>query len=336
MILSPEDMIGAPEQGTMDALSDVLRVAQLSGGVFLNAEFTAPWCMVARVAPEMCAPFLGSSAHFIPYHYVVAGELRVALQDEEPLLLRAGECVLFPRNDLHRMGSDLALRATSVREVLAGCQGAGPHHIRHGGGGAVTRLICGYLGGASAHGNPVFASLPPLMPIRASGGGSTDWFRAMFEYASSELAVGQPGSDTVLAKLSEVLFVEAVRRYTQQLPAGETGWLAGLRDQPVARALALMHGNISRNWNVDQLAAEVGLSRSALADRFVRVLGLAPMQYLAQWRMQVAAQSLKRAALPLSRVAEQVGYESEAAFSRAFKKSFGTAPATWRRQNTDS
>jgi AraC-like DNA-binding protein len=336
MIRSPEDMTGAPEQGTMDALSDVLRVAQLSGGVFLNADFTAPWCMAARMAPEICAPFLASSAHFIPYHYVVAGELRVALQDQEQVLLRAGECVLFPRNDWHLMGSDLTLRATSVREILAGCQGAGPYRVRHGGGGAVTRLICGYLGGASARGNPVFASLPPLMPIRASDGGSTDWFRAMFEYASSELAVGAPGSDTVLAKLSEVLFVEAVRRYTQQLPAGETGWLAGLRDQPVARALALMHGNISRNWDVDQLAGEVGLSRSALADRFVRVLGLAPMQYLAQWRMQVAAQSLKRAALPLSRVAEQVGYESEAAFSRAFKKSFGTAPATWRRQNTEA
>ena len=120
----------------------------------------------------------------------------------------------------------------------------------------------------------------------------------------------------------------------QQLPAGETGWLAGLRDQPVARALALMHANIARNWDVDQLAGEIGLSRSALADRFVRKLGLAPMQYLAQWRIQVPAQSLKRAALPLSRVAAQVGYESEAAFSPAFKKSFGTAPATWRRQNT--
>ena len=328
-------MTGAPEQRTMDALSDVLRVAQLSGGVFLNAHFTAPWCMAARISPEICAPFLGSSAHFIPYHYVVAGELRVALQDQDPVLLCAGECVLFPRNDLHVMGSDLALRASSIREILAGCQGVGPHHIRHGGGGAVTRLICGYLGCASARGNPVFASLPPLMRISASDGGSTDWFRAMFEFASSELAVGQPGSDTVLAKLSEVLFVEAVRRHTQNLPAGGTGWLAGLRDQPVARALALMHGNISRNWDVDQLAGEVGLSRSALADRFVRVLGLAPMQYLAQWRMQVAAQSLKRAALPLSRVAEQVGYESEAAFSRAFKKSFGASPGTWRRQNTE-
>src|SRR5215471_901264 len=165
MIRSPEHMTGAPEQRTMDALSDVLRVAQLSGGVLLNADFTAPWCMVARMAPEIRAPFLGSGAHFVPYHYVVAGELRVALQDEEPLLLRAGECVLFPRNDLHLMGSDLALRATSVREILAGCQGAGPHRIRHGGGGAVTRLICGYLGCASARGNPVFASLPPLMCI---------------------------------------------------------------------------------------------------------------------------------------------------------------------------
>src|SRR5215469_9342712 len=178
MIRSPEDMTWAPEQRTMDALSDVLRVAQLSGGVFLNAHFTAPWCMAARISPEICAPFLGSSAHFIPYHYVVAGELRVALQEQEPVLLCAGECVLFPRNDLHLMCSDLTLPATSVREILAGRQGAGPHHIRHGGGGAATQLICGYLGCVSARGNPVFASLPRLVHIRAGGGGSTDWFRA--------------------------------------------------------------------------------------------------------------------------------------------------------------
>src|SRR5262249_25494451 len=164
---------------------------------------------------------------------VVAGELRVALQDEDPVLLCAGECVLFPRNDLHVMGSDLALRATSIREILTGCQGAGPRHIRHGGGGSVTRLICGYLGCAGAGGNRVFVSLPPLVRISASDGGSTDWFRAMFEYASSELAVGQPGSDTVLAKLSEVLFVEAVRRYMEKLPAGGTGWLARLPHQPL-------------------------------------------------------------------------------------------------------
>jgi AraC-like DNA-binding protein len=317
----------------MDALSDVLRVTQLSGGVFLHAEFTAPWCLAARMVPELCAPLLGPAAHLVPYHYVVAGELRISLEKQEPFLLKQGEMVLFPANDLHFMGSDLALRATSVRELLQGLQGDGPHHLRHGGGGAATRMICGYLGCASARGNPVFATLPPAMRITVEEAGSAGWFRSMFEYAAGEIALGQPGSSTVLAKVSELLFVEAVRRYAKQLPQGETGWLAGLHDQVVARALALMHGSIAHDWNVDELAHEIGLSRSALAERFARVIGVPPMQYLAQWRMQVAAQNLKTTSISLARVAERVGYESEAAFSRAFKKAFGTAPATWRRGN---
>ncbi len=317
----------------MDALSDVLRVAQLTGGVFLNAEFTAPWCVAARMAPELCAPFLGTAEHFIPYHYVLEGELRVSLQEHEPLLLHPGEIILFPRNDLHMMGSDLAARPTSVREILGGCQGSGPHYIRHGGGGPATRLICGYLGCTSARGNPIFAALPAAIRINVGSVGATEWFRAMFEYAAREVTADQPGSATVLARISELLFVEALRRHTMELPDGEQSWLAGLRDKTVARVLGLIHGNVSRDWEVDQLAGEVGVSRSALADRFRRVIGMPPMQYLAQWRMQVAVQSLKTTALPLARIAEQVGYESEAAFSRAFKKSFGTAPATWRRLN---
>ncbi len=317
----------------MDALSDVLRVAQLTGGVFLNAEFTAPWCLAARMAPELCAPLLGAAAHFIPYHYVLEGELQVCLEEHEPLLLGPGEIILFPTNDLHRMGSDLAAPAASVSKILQECRGGGPHYIRHGGGGPVTRLICGYLGCTSARGNPVFAALPAAIRINLGSAGASEWFRAMFEYAASELVADQPGSATVLAKLSELLFVEALRRHTMELPEGERSWLAGLRDKTVARVLGLMHGNVSKAWDVDQLAGEVGVSRSALADRFRRVIGVPPMQYLAQWRMQVAAQSLKTTAVPLARIAEQTGYESEAAFSRAFKKSFGAAPATWRRQN---
>ncbi len=315
----------------MDALSDVLRVAQLSGGVFLHAEFTAPWCLAARMTPELCAPLLGPAAHLVPYHYVAQGELRVALENEEPVVLHEGEMILFPGNDLHFMGSDVTLRATSVKDILGGIQGDAPHRIRHGGGGATTRMICGYLGCTSGRNNPLFASLPRTMRIKVEQGGPAAWFRSMFEYAAGDIYVGQPGSSAVLAKVSELLFVEAIRRYSKDLPAGESGWLAGLQDQFITRALGLMHGNIARNWNVEELAREIGLSRSALADRFVRVIGVPPMQYLAQWRMQVAAQSLKGTSLSLARVAERVGYESEAAFSRAFKKAFGTAPATWRR-----
>jgi transcriptional regulator GlxA family with amidase domain len=154
--------------------------------------------------------------------------------------------------------------------------------------------------------------------------------RSTFQYAAEEVAAGRPGSETVLAKLSELLFIEAVRRYAQALPQGQTGWLAGLRDPYVARALALLHHNIARHWNVDDLSRKVGLSRSALADRFISLIGLPPMHYVASWRMQVATQKLRNTSASLAQVADLVGYSSEAAFSRAFKKAFGTAPATWR------
>ena len=176
--------------------------------------------------------------------------------------------------------------------------------------------------------------MPPLLKLNVEQGGAAEWIRSTFQYAAEEVSAGRPGSETVLAKLSELLFVEAVRRYAETLPDGQTGWLAGLREPHVARALALLHGDITRRWTVDDLGREVGLSRSALADRFIRLIGVPPMHYLASWRMQVATQKLRNTSASLAQVAEMVGYDSEAAFSRAFKKAFGAAPATWRRSNS--
>jgi AraC-like DNA-binding protein len=318
----------------MDALSDVLRVARLSGGVFLHAEFFGPWCVAARMSPELCAPFLSAASHLIPYHYVVEGELSLALEGEAPRRLRAGELILLPRNDMHLMGTDLTLPPVNVQKIVMPAEGTGLNSIRQGGGGPVTRLICGFLGSESARGNPVLATLPAVVTIRVEEAGPADWIRSTFQFAAGEIAAGRAGSGTVLAKLSELLFVEAVRRYAENLPEGYTGWFAGLRDPIVARALALMHSDIARDWSVDELGRQAGLSRSALAERFTRLLGMPPMQYLSQWRMHVAAQSLRSGGVSLARLAERVGYESEAAFSRAFRKAFGSAPATWRRANS--
>ena len=315
----------------MDALSDVLRLARLNGGVFLHAQFTAPWCIAGRIAPGMCAPFMEGVQHVIPYHYVVEGELTVALEGAAPCTLRAGELIMFPRNDLHRMGSDVAYPPVKIADVLAPQQGVGLQSISYGKGGAVTRLVCGFLGCDIVHGNPVFESLPGSIRLRIEEAGPAEWIRTTFQFAAGEIAAGRAGSATVLAKLSELLFVEAVRRYARELPPGHTGWFAGLQDPVVARVLALMHAAINRNWSVEDLGREAGLSRSALAERFTRVLGVPPMQYLAQWRMHVAAQSLSSSSISLARLAGQVGYESEAAFSRAFRKAFGSSPASWRR-----
>ena len=320
----------------MDALSDVLRVAHLTGGVFLHADFFAPWCMSARVGPEHWGLALGPASHLILYHYVIEGDLHVRVEGEggETLVIGAGEVVLLPRNDVHLMGSDLSLPPVPGRDIIRRPPNGGLFSIHHGGAGARTRVICGFLGYASAEGNPVLSTLPPLLKFNTGQGGAAEWIRSTFQYAAEEVAAGRPGSETVLAKLSELLFVEAVRRYAEVLPEGQTGWLAGLREPHVARALALMHGDIRRRWTVDDLGREVGLSRSALAERFIRLIGIPPMHYLAGWRMQVATQKLRNTNASLAQVAEIVGYDSEAAFSRAFKKAFGTAPATWRRSNS--
>jgi len=320
----------------MDALSDVLRVVHLTGGVFLHAEFFAPWCIAARVGPEHCAPVLGPASHLIIYHYVVEGELHIRVEGEngEGLVLGAGDVVLLPRNDLHLMGSDLRLQPVAGSDIIRPPKDGGLFSIHHGGAGERTRIVCGFLGCASAKGNPVLSTLPSLLQLNVEQGGAAEWIRSTFRYAAEEVSAGRPGSETVLAKLSELLFVESVRRYAEALPDGQTGWLAGLRDPYVARALALLHRDIARPWNVDDLGREVGLSRSALADRFIRLIGVPPMHYLASWRMQVATQQLRNTSASLAQVAEMVGYNSEAAFSRAFKKAFGTAPATWRRSSS--
>jgi AraC-like DNA-binding protein len=320
----------------MDALSDVLRVAHLTGGVFLHAEFFAPWCMAARVAPEHCAPVLGRASHLILYHYVVEGDFKIRVEGQvgESLTIGAGEIVLLPRNDLHLIGSDLSLPPVAGSDIIHPPKDGGLFSIHHGGAGARTRLICGFLGCASAEGNPVISTLPPLLKLNVEQGGAAEWIRSTFQYAAEQISAGRPGSETVLAKLSELLFVEAVRRYAETLPEGQTGWLAGLRDTHVARALALIHRDIARPWTVDELGREVGLSRSALADRFMRLIGVPPMHYLASWRMQVATEKLRNTSASLAQIAEIVGYDSEAAFSRAFKKAFGAAPATWRRSNS--
>jgi AraC-like DNA-binding protein len=338
MIGPPEDLTETPDacgEAGMDPLSDALRVVHLTGGVFLHGEFFAPWCLAARVSPEHCGSGLGPASHLIPYHYVVEGEfrLRVDGQDTDDLVFGTGEAVLLPHNDLHLMGSDLSLPPVAGRDIIRPSKEGGLYSVHLDGGGKRTRLVCGYLGCASGEGNPLLANLPPVLKLRIEQGGATEWIRTTFHYAARELSAGRPGSETVLAKISELLFVEAVRRYAETLPDGQTGWLAGLREPHVARALALLHRDITRRWTVDDLGREVGLSRSALADRFIRLIGVPPMHYLANWRMQVATQNLRNTSASLAQIAAMIGYDSEAAFSRAFKKAFGAAPATWRRSN---
>ena len=319
----------------MDPLSDVLKVTRLKGGVFLHGMFGAPWCLSVRVLPETCAPYIGDTAHIIAYHYVVEGELEVALENSDAFSLNAGESVIFPRNDRHVLGSDVKLPAVLSENVVRKPESGELATITLDGGGARSSIVCGFLGAQTVAGNPLLQNLPDVLRLDCREDVAATWVRETFQYAAEEIASGRPGSDAILGKVSELLFAEAIRRYAEQLPDGADGWLQALRDRWVSRALVLLHHEIDCPWTVDALGARVGLSRAALTERFNRTVGMAPMQYLNAWRIHVAAQELLHSGQTIAEVAAAVGYASEAAFTRAFKRQLGLPPARWRRRLAD-
>ncbi|MDQ0123197.1 AraC-like DNA-binding protein [Pseudomonas lini] len=317
----------------LDAFSDVLRVIRLSGGVFLEAEFTAPWCINGRISADDCKPFLAAPRQVIASHFVTAGHMQLRIDGGASVDVRAGELILLPRNDAHSFGSDLSLAPMPGREVIQRPEVGGISRIKYGGGGEATQLLCGFLGSDIPF-SPLLSSLPSLLKLDVRATASGAWIESSFRFAISEIAAGRVGSTTVIAKLSELLFVEAVSQYVASLPAERRGWLAGLRDPHIGRALALLHARPTEGWTAEALALEVGMSRSVFAERFTALVGQPPMQYLTLWRMHVAAQHLREGRGNVAQIGFAVGYESEAAFSRAFKRQFGMSPGGWRRQST--
>ena len=318
----------------MDALSDVLRVVGLTGGVFLDARFTAPWCIEGKIGPDRCKPFMTPPAHVICFHYVVEGECFVAVAGDEPSQLEGGDIVLLPRNELHKLGSRLDMSPGSLLDLILPPDGVGLARIDYGGGGAPCVMVCGFLGG-DAQLQPLIATLPAIMKMTVRDTPGGDWIAQSFRYGARHLADGDPGATTIMSKMSELLFVETVRRYLTTMPAERTGFLAGLRDPAIGKALALMHTHVAREWASEDLAEAVNLSRSTFAERFTALIGLPPMKYLTNWRMQVAAHKLREGRLSIGQSAFDIGYESEAAFTRAFKRELGVPPATWRKQITN-
>lgn len=314
----------------MDALLDICRTMQLTGGVFLEAEFTAPWCVTSQVAPEDCSPFMPPPLHLIAYHYVTAGRLVLQTEGHAPVSVQAGEIILIPRNDGHVLGSAVNLRPVNAHFLIQPAGAGGMARIVYGGGGERTQILCGYLG-TNTPNTAICGILPRMLKIGVEEGASGSWIESSFRFAAHQLAESRIESPAVLGKLAELLFVEAVRRYVRSLPPEANGWLAGLRDPAVGRALALLHSRMTHRWTTEELAHEIGLSRSAFAERFTSLIGEPPMRYLANWRMQVAAQRLKGSHEPIARIAFEIGYESEAAFNRAFRRTFDMPPMAWRK-----
>ncbi|MGF6571724.1 AraC-like DNA-binding protein [Paraburkholderia sp. GAS333] len=321
---------------SMDALSDVLRFVRLGGAVYLNGDFTAPWCVVGNVTQALCATFLPRAERIVSYHLITEGNCRARLVDDpaSTIHLDAGELLVVPQGEAHLMGSSLELTPAPADTMLSHYMKTTPGEVMelsYGGGGTRTRLICGFLACDDSLTNPVLSALPRIFKVDMRNDPQSAWLESSLKLAAAEAAEWRVGSAIVLARLSELLFVEAVRRCIDALPDDRKGWLAGVSDRFVGRALALLHAQSAHNWTVDELARKVGLSRSALAQRFTQLLGQPPMQYLARWRLQVAAQELRTGTRSIAAVGQHVGYESEAAFNRAFKREFGTPPASWRR-----
>ncbi|HTS22275.1 MAG TPA: AraC family transcriptional regulator [Casimicrobiaceae bacterium] len=315
----------------MDALSDVLKSVRLEGALYLNAEFTAPWCIRGECSVASVRQRLAGAEHVVFFHFLTEGRCKVRLDDSEDVHeVSAGELILIPQDDRHLLGSDVSLSPMGGDSLQLDLDGD-IVQLRHGGGGATTRFVCGYLACSRSVCRPLLEALPRVLRIPIGDGPTSILLRDLLRVGVRESSVLTPGAGSLLAKLSELMFVEALRRYVENLPPQGMGWLAGLRDAQVGRALALMHGEPSKAWTVDELACAVALSRSALADRFTTLVGEPPMQYLMRWRLALAAQMLRAGRETVVRVAERSGYESEAAFNRAFKREFGMPPATWRR-----
>jgi AraC-like DNA-binding protein len=268
--------------------------------------------------------------HVLEYHLVTQGSCWGGIVGEEPALLQEGDIIVFPQGHAHTMSSSPGMRGTVPMKAFRRPTGTQlPFSLREGNaGGPRTQLVCGFLGCDARPFNPLLATLPRVMRVSTREGGG--WLESLARLAVAESAGGRTGGECVLARASELMFVEVVRRYLGSLPPEQTGWLAGLKDPFVGRALAELHDRPAEPWTVESLAKEAALSRSALAERFTHLIGEAPMQYLTRWRMQLAATLLRTRNVSVFEAAMEVGYASEAAFSRAFKKVVGVPPAAWR------
>jgi AraC-like DNA-binding protein len=334
-----------------DTLSELLRAVRLRGAIFYYVDGVSPWVAEAPPARDIVAAIMPGAEHMIEYHVVTRGRCFATLVDGgTPVTLGEGDVVMFPQGDAHVVSSAPGMRVAALDKafffsprpaqlpyVLAQ---RGDRSIPasqattarlDGGGNEEATIVCGFLGCDARPFNPLLTALPRMLHV-PDAAAKTGWIGHFIRVAVEEANVKRPGGEAVLERLSEMMFVEVVRRHLEDLPSGHTGWLAGLRDRFVGRALGLLHERPSHHWTIDELGDAVGLSRSALHERFAEMVGQPPMQYLAQWRMQVASRMLLESTMNVASIALEAGYESEAAFSRAFKRLVGVPPATWRRQ----
>lgn len=318
----------------MDVLSEVLDTVHLDGAMYYNAEFSAPWCFRSPRS-SLLAPYLSDTRrHVIIFHLLTEGRGYAHIDgDGRPVVLDAGDIVIFPHGDPHVLGNGPPVTPMDSSRELERVLSLGLKLSRMGGGGELTKFICGYMACDPQLSSVFLGGLPPLLKVNIRNGPAGQWLENSLRYSVDNADPSSPGGKAVLAKLSEVLFVETLRHYIALLPREQTGWLAGVRDPEIGKALALLHRKPAHPWTIASLGSEIGVSRSVLAERFRRYLSESPMAYLAHWRLQLGAQLLKSTSRSVAEIAAEVGYESEPSFNRAFKRQFGLPPARFRTQS---
>jgi len=315
----------------MDALSDILSGVKLNGALFFSAEFSAPWCFASPASKALAAVLAPGAAHLVIYHFVIDGRAFVRLPDGHSVELGPGDVVVLPHGDPHTMTSSGGVTSASLTSaILSKVRSRDLSLMQAGGGGDSARYVCGYMACDPFLSRPILSGLPPVFKVNVRADRSGQWLESSILHLVDEAGSGRVGSQAMLNKLSEALFVDTLRRYVASLPEKQTGWLAGARDPIVGKSLGLLHNRVAHSWTIAALADEVGISRSALVGRFTRYLSEPPMTYLTRWRLQLAVQSLERTSRSVAEIAADVGYESEAAFNRAFKREFGQPPGRYR------
>jgi AraC-like DNA-binding protein len=323
---------GAPRP--IDTLSDVLRAVRLTGAVYFAIDASAPWVAETPPSREIAPHIMPGVDHVIEYHALTSGSCWGGLVGEPPVRLEAGDVIVFPQGDAHVISSAPGMRGGPKIEDVNPSQKRLPVAVSiQGGGKERAQIICGFLGCDARPFNPLLATLPRVIHVRGAGERESA-LRRLVDLALLESSAPRTGSDCVLSRLSELLFVEVVRNYVDTLPPENAGWFSGLRDPNVGRALQRLHESPARAWSLEELAKEAGVSRSILAERFAHFVGVPPIQYLAQWRIQLAASLVRSSTSSLAEIAQHVGYGSEAALSKAFKRWVGVAPAFYRNGST--
>jgi AraC-like DNA-binding protein len=316
----------------MDVLSELLKVVRLQGALFFNAEFSSPCCIRSFPSAAYAPQLFPGAGHLIIYHFLTEGQAYVKLSGGQREELTAGDILILPHGDAHLLGNGSPVEPVDSLHTLAENLSRNPRLARFGGGGEVSRFVCGYMACDSRLSEVFLAGLPKLVKLSIAKEPSDEWLEKSIRFSVAEASASNAGSGLVLAKLSEVLFVETLRRYINALPPGETGWLAGSRDPVIGQALAILQKEPATRWTISQLARRVGLSRTRLAERFRHFLGESPIAYLAQWRLKLGTEILQSTGDSVAEVAAAVGYGSEAAFNRAFKREFSCPPAEFRRK----